>query len=85
MKRSELGFWGPDRRVVLLLRESRIAIDLRWTAHDVLGSIRPWWESENVAQAQAFARNGLSHLAIVGRFCLRILSFGPISYQSGPN
>jgi hypothetical protein len=30
-----------------------VAVDLRWMAHDALGSIQPRWGSENAAQAVA--------------------------------
>jgi hypothetical protein len=46
-------FRGSGRRVVLLLHESRVAVDLRWTAHNVLGSIWPRWADKMLAQAFA--------------------------------
>jgi hypothetical protein len=36
---------------ILLLRESRIAIDLRWMVSEVLGSFRPRWSRKMKAQA----------------------------------
>jgi hypothetical protein len=39
--------------VILSPRETRATVDLRWTAHDVLGSIRLRWAERKLAQASA--------------------------------
>jgi hypothetical protein len=60
-KNERTGFGEPTARV-LLLRETLVAIDLRWTAHATSGWIRPRWAKGKVAHAFAaffFAMSGL--------------------------
>jgi hypothetical protein len=69
--REWLGFSGErPTHCFVALRVTR-CIDLRWTTHDVLGSIRPRWADKMLAQA--FAAFGV----ISGSWTRPLQCFGP--------
>jgi hypothetical protein len=83
---NDLGLAGLSSMLVLLSRESCLAVDPRWTAHSALGPIRPTWVKEKTAHAfTAFSdrRAGWTGSYSLARPILRlkILSFGTGSFS----